>query len=111
MSQHIHQTTCKGVAVDVIMGWDRRLSHFHMTVVRTKPPRRGDGVLYSNLHERNAFALGLEDYAARLANLGISVPTSLIDAVRQDQADNAGNRVLRYLADGSVAPEPDQHTV
>ena len=113
MSRHIFVTSHKGFPITVVLGWDRTLSYFFLTI--EKPSELIDEAmqvedehfLYSNMHEPNPFAHDLDYYRQVLHHFQIDVPESLFAEVQQDQDRNVGNRVVKHLADGSfIEPAP-----
>jgi hypothetical protein len=121
MSQHyFHTTTESGQPVCVTLGWDRPLGHFFMEVEQLRTPTAepstppafdadeddlGGGLLYSNLQERDAFTKSLDDYRAKLKELGIAVPDAMFVEVAWDEMLRVGNRYLWYCADGTFSEE------
>ena len=109
MSQHHFETHHKGLPITVMLGWDRPLRYFFMTI--RKPAELIDSTmkvedeefLYSNLHEEDPFGHGLDYYRAVLGHFHIDVPSSMFTEVQKDYAGNVGNRVVKHEADGSFA--------
>ena len=102
MSQHFYTTTSSGIPVEVMLGWDRPLGHFFMVVRLLQLPHAGaDEILYSNLHQPDAFSLTLDDFREALYDMKIDVPQKMFDQVAEDQLNRRGNRVVSYSADGS----------
>ncbi len=107
MSQHRFDTSHKGLPVTVVLGWDRPLRYFFLTI--EKPAEliddtmkvEDDDFLYSNLHEEDPFGHGLDYYRAVLRHFQIAVPESLFIETGNDAAGNVGNRVVEHRADGS----------
>lgn len=114
MSQHRFSTTHEGQPVSVLMRWDKPIGHFFM-VIEWDGPRSedfpsacagddgsdDDTILYSNLDEPNSFELSIRYFRAKLIEFGIRVPESMFEQVEIDRAKRAGNRNVRYRADGS----------
>lgn len=116
MSQHYFDTAIGERKVRVVLGWDRPLGHFFMTIeqlaaatVRTEASpaaeddeeAEDDGYLYSNLNELNPFGKSLDFFKAKLTELGITAPVSMFEQVRRDEALNVGNRYVWHNADGT----------
>ncbi len=109
MSQHYFETHHKGFPITVMLGWDRPLCYFFMTI--RKPAELIDSAmqvededfLYSNLHEEDPFGHGLDYYRAVLGHFRIDVPDSMFTEVQKDYAGNVGNRVVKHEANGSFA--------
>jgi hypothetical protein len=76
----------------VTMGYDRPLNFVFCVA------RRGDEVLYSNLHDENAgtHQQDVDYYRPVLASLGIEVPESMYHGVSFDQQTRTGNLVVEY---------------
>lgn len=109
MSQHTFFATHQGRPVKVVMGWDRPLAYFFMTVmllegcVARSDEDEDDDVLYSNLDQSRPFGLDLDDLRGALDELGITVPESMFDEVESDAIHNVGNRFMTHQADGTFA--------
>lgn len=130
MSIHLLKTTDRaGQEVQVRLGWDRPLQGFHLTVTCAAATAThnaeseedfddddegdeerddDDGTLYSNVSDFELLSEwgtttppDLEPLLKRLEPLGITLPQQMIEACLDDQACNAGNRVVRHEADGS----------
>ena len=80
MSQHRIETTSQGRPVEVLMGWDRILSYYFLTVTRMDVPDDapdGQETVYTHLDEPDAFPQSLDGYLDKLRELGITVPQSV----------------------------------
>lgn len=107
MSRHYFDTSHKGFPVTVVLGWDRPLDYFFLTI--QKPAELTDDAmqvededfLYSNLHEIDPFGHDLDYYREVLRHFQIVVPESMFIQVQQDLEANAGNRLVKYQSDGS----------
>lgn len=89
MSQHIF----KSDDVEVIMGYDRPLDYVFCVV------SRDDGeILYSNLSDPQAGTRqqSVQYFRLVLARLGVTVPEEMFAAVREDQRNREGNKVVHY---------------
>ena len=113
MSQHIFQKNSGAQTVRVVLGYDRPLNYFFLTVQRLNsssapspfgaPSDDDDGFLYSNLSDPDAgFRADLQYYRDRLKQLAITIPERMFDEVTADAANRVGNRVVRYLANGEM---------
>lgn len=105
MSQHIYNTTRKGIKVQVLMGWDRPLGGFFL-VVEDKQAL-DDCYLYSNLDDPTLIpCMGLPRniayFQVKLVELGLHVPDQMIQEILNDQKNNVGNRVVYYDAEGQM---------
>ncbi len=113
MSQHYFKTEHEGVPNTVVLGWDRRMSYFFMSIqkqaIQTEAPLEDedplevedDGFLYSNMDESEPFNFDLDYYRGVLRHHQIRVPDSMFAEVERDCQQNIGNRVVRHQADGS----------
>ncbi|WP_437610063.1 hypothetical protein [Erwinia sp. V71] len=108
MSRHYFNTFHKGFPIIVVLGWDRPMRYFFLTI--EKPAEliddamqvEDDHFLYSNLHEADPFGHDLDYYREVLRYFQIAVPESLFTEVQSDAERNVGNRLARHLADGSL---------
>ncbi|NJM43840.1 MAG: hypothetical protein HC858_07435 [Brachymonas sp.] len=99
MSQHVLQTKLADVPVEILLGWDRRLSYFFMVIERAS--NDGDEEpIYSNLNEQEPFKKSLTFYRLVLERLGVAVPEALWLQVACDRDLNVGNRFVIWQADG-----------
>jgi hypothetical protein len=101
MSQHFYTTSSSSNPVEVMLGWDRPLGHFFLVVRLLLTHAGADEILYSYLHQPDAFSLTLDDFREALHDMKIDVPETLFDQVAEDQLNRRGNRVVSYSADGS----------
>jgi hypothetical protein len=93
------KTQYNGQTVVVQLGWDRPLSGFYCVVDAVG--NQGDDYVYSNLadHElldTHGMSPDLAYCEGVLQRLGISVPAAMLQAARDDAANNVGNRVVWY---------------
>jgi len=95
MSQHYFETTRAGAPVTVLLGWDRPMQCYFLTV---EDPQC---IVYSYLGEKDAFRHDLEYYLEKLNELKIDVPLTMFEQASYDGMFNEGNRRLVYEADGS----------
>jgi hypothetical protein len=94
MSQHSFRgVTSEQQNVEVKMGYDRSLNYVFCIVTKD-----GDERLYSNLSDKNAGTRqqDVEYYRKILLDLGIRVPESLFEEVKQDQTNRVGNRFMEH---------------
>ncbi|HAF2412743.1 TPA: hypothetical protein G8N70_003072 [Salmonella enterica] len=107
MSRHCFDTSHKGFPITVVLGWDRPMQYFFLTI--EKPEEliddtmkfEDDRFLYSNLHEVDPFGHGLDYYREVLRYFQIIVPESMFIEVEDDAKRDVGNRVARHQPDGS----------
>ncbi len=130
MSQHrFPAQTSTGRAVEVLIGYDRPLNGFFLVVTAAELETAamadlidagepdddegdfdGDAFVYSNLDDIDLIDLGghtldLEYFKAKLAWLGIVLPSSIEGELHQDRLHRVSNRVCHYDAAG--VPQPD----
>ena len=103
MSQHLCHSKYNGRPVTVLMGWDRPLQGFFLTV---EDADQDLDYVYCNLDDDSLVAFGglppsLDHFTDVLRQLGIDVPAAMIAAVLEDGANNVGNRFVRYGDDGA----------
>jgi hypothetical protein len=94
MSQHTFRgLTLEQQNVEVRMGYDRSLNYVFCVVMKDR-----DEILYSNLSDRNAGTRqkDVEYYRKILLDLGIRVPESLFEEIKQDQKNRIGNRYMEH---------------
>jgi len=108
MSHHIFQSALNGRPVTVDLGWDRPLQYVFMTVssqdLKDHPDDDSSPYLYSNLDDENLPIQGtqsVEYFQDRLTELGISVPSIMLQSVQDDHNQDVGNKTVEYQADGS----------
>jgi hypothetical protein len=119
MSQHFFHAVVEGHPVQVMMGWDRPLQGYFMSIERTDLPpvtlaESGDDaaarpledefedeLVWDSMSLPNPFPRSLAVFRAKLAELGIRPPAGLFEAVEADARVNAGNRVVTHFAGGS----------
>lgn len=97
MSQHFCDSQFQGQPVVVILGWDRPLACFFMVV--EKEGEEDEGIVYSNLNEKDAFKKPLGYFKKKLDDLGIKVPHSMFRQAELDR-DNGWNRRCFHDVDG-----------
>jgi hypothetical protein len=97
MSQHIFPTKYQGKDVVVVLGWDRPLQHFFMTIEK-KTSRGTVSFLYHNLDD---VVNTLEHYREVLVKLGIDVPEKMFVEALCDGDLNMGNRIEFYASPGA----------
>lgn len=93
MSQVKFQTTYKGKRAEVMAGWDRPLSYYHLTVFNLDAEDDDDECFYSGM-DGDPFAIKtIGPLKAKLAELGIKPPAGFWEHVEQ----KAGNIFVRYV--------------
>ncbi len=106
MSQHTFRTTFRNRPVKVLMGWDRPLRGFFMTIDYLDNPKDED-IAYCNLDDMALIEFGglpptLDHFKAVLAKLKISLPELMLKEVQADGDANMGNRYVTYNAEGQI---------
>ena len=101
MSRHHVQSRCVQRDVLVVAGYDRPLRELFLQVLVEPigPAAADDEIVYASIHEPWRDWTDVATVTEQLGRLGIEVPSSLMQAVRLDQALDAGNRVLEHHAD------------
>lgn len=115
MSQHIYPALADGRAVRVQIGYDRPLTRYYLLVEYEEPvpdpsePGEVIDYLYDNLADpvlirEPHLDRDLDYFATVLTKLHLTPIESIMSEVRQDGANNVGNRVVRYDCRGVVIP-------
>lgn len=100
MSRHQVQVRLDGRQVLVVAGYDRPLKKLFLQVLSDgSDPQADEAVLYSSLHEPHRDWRSVGTLTEVLAELDLTVPAGMLDAVRGDQALNVGNRMVVHHFD------------
>lgn len=100
MSRHHLKTEFDGRQVLVVAGYDRPQRELFLQVLSGDGgPEAEEPVLYSSLHEPQRDWRRVDTLIEALAELGLVVPASMLDAVRRDQDLNVGNRMVVHHFD------------
>ena len=118
MSQHFLETTCNNHKVNLVVGWDRPLQIYFMSIDivgehedATPCPCCGKSLLYHYLEDA-AFVskLGsleskektqtMDYFIEKLAEFNLTLPSKILDNLHQDKANDVGNHFVRYWYDG-----------
>ena len=104
MSLHHVQARCGQRDVLVVAGYDRPLRELFLQVLVEPigPPAANDELVYASVSDawRDWTNVAtVTDQLEQFEQFGIEVPRSLMQAVRLDQALDAGNRVVEHHAD------------
>ena len=101
MSRHYVQARCGQRDVLVVAGYERPLEEVFLQVLVEPigPPSADDEIVYASLNDPWRDWTSVATVTEQLERLGIEVPRSLMQAVRLDQALDAGNRVVDHHAD------------
>jgi hypothetical protein len=102
MSRHHVRTALEEAPVLVVMGYDRPLDEFFVQLWPDGPGADADEPLYSSLDEPGADWRDIATVVCKLADLGVQVPRSMIDAVAADGVERAGNRIVEHAPDGGM---------
>lgn len=97
MSQHLATATLDGRPVEIVAGFDRRLGDYFLQVV----DERND-MLYTSLQEPLLDWTEIATLRVKVADLGLQLPTQLLDEVGADGLRRAGNRIVRHTANGQL---------
>ncbi len=110
MSQHRFTTQLDDIEIVVIMGWDRPLQGFFMSIIQVSPePKESsdqeaeaeDVYLFNNLEQSLSHPKELTAYLCELDNRGINLPEQMIAEVTMDGVRNEGNKfVVHSIVDG-----------
>lgn len=93
MSQIKFKTTYQNKPVEVMAGWDKPLSYYHLTIFNLDPEEEDEETIYSDLEEPNPFGVkNVEVIKKKLDSFGIEVPDGFWDKV----AEKRGNWIEIY---------------
>jgi hypothetical protein len=115
MSQHIKRVSVEGKPATLVIGWDRPLQGYHLTIMLDAGKRDGKCV-YSNLEDDElskkypqcrGLAPSLDDFKPVLHRLQIELPAVMFEQAQLDQVVNAGNRVVSYDNEEELPQELD----
>ena len=95
MSQHLATATLDGRLVEIVAGFDRRLGDYFLQVI----DERND-MLYTSLQEPLLDWTDIATLRVKVADLGLQLPTQLLDEVEADGLRRAGNRIVRHTVNG-----------
>ena len=95
MSQHLATATLDGHPVEIVAGFDRRLGDYFLQII----DERND-MLYTSLQEPLLDWTDIATLRVKVADLGLQLPTQLLDEVEADGLRRAGNRIVRHTANG-----------
>ena len=123
MSQHVFNTvTMDGRPVQVVMGWDRPLQYYFLTVQALDAEWQplspegehgeSEGYLYSNLYDPEIPLVDnqLAYYSTILYELGLDVPMAMLSALSYDRSVNRGHHHVVYQPNGE-SRALDQETI
>lgn len=106
MSQHTFSTTFGNRPVTVLMGWDRPLRGFFMTIEYADDPE-DEEYAYCNLDDPKLIASGglppdTEHFKTVLETMNVKLPQRMLDEIEADGKNNTGNRYVSYDAHGNI---------
>ena len=101
MSRHSASARYQERNVVVVVGFDRPLNTLFLQVLDEDGACSSldESIHYSSLQEPQLDWTDINVVAAKLAELGIEVPDSLLEAAYLDQLFQVGNLVVRHHAD------------
>lgn len=79
----------------VLTGWDRPLQHFFLVVEKENAD---DEYVYTNLNDPDLpwGGMTIGQVTAKLAELSIPLPLTLVEELMSDQKCNVGNRLVNH---------------
>ena len=95
MSQHLATATLDGRPVEIVAGFDRRLGDYFLQVINER-----NDMLYTSLQEPLLDWTDIATLRVKVADLGLQLPTQLLDEVEADGLRRAGNRIVRHTVNG-----------
>ena len=99
MSRRSTQARYQDRDVVVVTGYDRPLNTLFLQVLTAEGDVSEPEVHYSSLQDPQLDWTDINVVAAKLTELGIDVPVSLLEAVYLDQLFQVGNLVARHHVD------------
>lgn len=105
MSQHVCNSTYQNRPVSVMLGWDRPLQEFFLTVewADTDPEAEDtSSIFYASMYDnkRSIDRSSLDPIVAKLRDLGIDVPQSMFSEAETDRRLLTGNRYAVHTGAG-----------
>ncbi|MDR3481307.1 MAG: hypothetical protein P4L91_11425 [Burkholderiaceae bacterium] len=95
MSQHYFETVYQNRPIEVLMGWDKPAQGYYMVIEWSDEDDDEQIYLYTHLDDEDlpdSYAKTIAPFLGRLAVLGITIPSGMLQAVLADGASNVGNR-------------------
>ena len=92
----------------VLCGWDRPMQQYFLVIEYeelTDDISDEDAFIYTNLFDESAMQQELIYFQQKLDALGIKLPKSMMDQVREDRINNVGNRQCLHHADGTYTSD------
>jgi hypothetical protein len=95
MSQHYFETVYQNRPIEILMGWDKPAQGYYMVIEWSDEDDDDQIYLYTHLNDEDLpeqYAKTVAPFIGRLAVLGITIPSSMLQGVLADGASNVGNR-------------------
>lgn len=98
MSRHHFHTTHENRQVQVVIGWDRRLEGYFMTVERLDVDHISDEdiFLFNNLECTESHPASLDPFLKALEKLNISLPDKIYSEMEADKYNDVGNKLVEW---------------
>ena len=106
MSRHFFDCELRW-SVRVTLGYNPGREDFYLEVERMGGDH-GHGHLrwvYSSIHDLFDGGADLDYYRERLVKLGLSIPDSMFEAVKEDAACGQADRCAQHFADGRIVED------
>src|SRR5258708_2064648 len=107
MSRHILRTTLKRRKVQIQLGLDRPTQEFY-AFASYGEPGAGAKFLYDSLCDPDGRGESPDYHQRKLAEAGLTVPDSVIEAVVEDCCNNVVNCTTEWSIDGKILTGPTQ---
>jgi len=100
MSRHHVHTTLGSRRVVVVAGYDRPTGELFLQLLSDNDDEpEEEGLLYSSLEQPHRNWHCLDTLSEVATELGLVLPTGMLDAVHGDQVSKAGNRIVVHHFD------------
>ena len=95
MSQHYFESIYQKRPIEILMGWDQAAQGYYMVIEWSDED--DDDLIYLYHHNQDEdlpdpYPDTLAPFLGRLAVLGITIPSAMLQGVLADGASNVGNR-------------------
>ena len=100
MSQHIFETRRGEEPIKVILGYDRPLRYFFLSIERMAPKTPRAQFIWNSHEQPTAFEFTLEALVAKLDELGVCVPEEMVNEVSLEPIFGRTQRIVRYQSSG-----------
>lgn len=112
MSKHIFKQTVNGREHEIQIGWDRLLQQYYGTIIAAIEVDTPEGKTYEDdviwMNIFSPVVYSLEGIAQKIVKRGFTIPDGLLENVREDRYNDAGNTVQDYDTD---TPPQQAHTL